>query len=121
LARILVVDDEPLACYTISEMVEATGHEAIQANSAPDALLFLKSQEIDAIITDIVMPGMDGNKLIELVKNDFPELPIIAMTGGGRTMSHDYLDIAKKVGAEKVITKPFLFADINDVLQELDL
>jgi len=118
-AAILVVDDEPLACFTIAEMVEAAGYRAVQANSAQTALELMETNEFDALITDIVMPEMDGNALISAIRVKANSLPIIAVSGSGRTSSYDYVKVAEQVGASKVLHKPFLLEELENTLAEL--
>lgn len=120
MSKILVIDDEELTRFTICEMLQDNGYETVDVSSALEALNLLQTETFDAVITDIVMPEMDGNIFIQKALSDHPDLPIIAVTGGGRTMTHDYMEIAKASGARAVLEKPFspitLFETLKGVL-----
>ena len=62
--------------------------------------------EIDLVITDMIMPNQEGMKTILDIQSNFPQIKIIAMSGGGRIGAHDYLAAAKELGADGIISKP---------------
>jgi len=81
-ATILVVDDDPLIAMSTVDMLEDLGHTVIEANSAKQALEILQSgQVIDLLMTDQAMPGMTGIELIEIVRPQRPDLPVLLATG----------------------------------------
>jgi len=81
-ARILLVDDDVLIAMVTTGMLEELGHEVIEANSGPGALEALQAnQDIDLMITDFAMPGMNGAQLAEEVRRLKPDLPILLATG----------------------------------------
>jgi PAS domain S-box-containing protein len=81
-ATILVVDDDPLIAMSTVDMLEDLGHTVIEANSAKQALEILQSgQAIDLLMTDQAMPGMTGIELIEIVRPQHPDLPVLLATG----------------------------------------
>ncbi|MDF2116820.1 response regulator [Roseiarcaceae bacterium H3SJ34-1] len=81
-ATILVVDDDPLIAMSTVDMLEDLGHKVIEANSAKQALEILQSgQSIDLLMTDQAMPGMTGTELIEMVRPQHPDLPVLLATG----------------------------------------
>jgi CheY-like chemotaxis protein len=80
--KILVVEDEPLIRKTIREVLQTIGgYEVDEAADGVNALELLQSRHFDLIITDLVMPRMDGLKLLEHVRSMSPQLPVIFMTG----------------------------------------
>lgn len=107
MARILVVDDEELARYTIREILEGAGHEVSEATNGNQAIAKQQAQPFDLIITDIIMPEKEGVETIIELKKEFPDLKIIGISGGGRTRNMDFLQLAKQFGAEKILSKPF--------------
>ena len=116
MALVLVVDDEPLSCFTIAEMVEGLGHETLQANSVKEALDLFNRNPCDLVLTDIVMPVVDGNTLIKAIRTLNKDIPVIAVSGSGRTLNHDYLEVAKQVGASEVLLKPFGLKELEQTL-----
>ncbi len=101
---ILIVDDEKNYLLVLSAVLEEEGHEVLTAQSGPDALEILKSSDIDLVLTDMKMPGMDGMELLERVKMHDVDLPVIMMTAHG---SVDKAVEAMQKGAYSYILKPF--------------
>jgi CheY-like chemotaxis protein len=71
------------------------------------------------LITDIFMPERDGIELIHQFKSAFPQVKIIAMSGGGRISKTDYLSFAADIGADRVLRKPFAAYTLLRMLQDL--
>ncbi len=107
MARILVVDDEELARFTIRDILEASDHKIEEAANGEEGLSMLRDQSFDLVITDIIMPEKEGVETIIELKKDHPNLKIIAISGGGRTRNMDFLQLAKKYGADRILAKPF--------------
>jgi len=107
MARILVVDDEEFARFTMREILEDAGHDVAEAVNGVEGLALQKARPFDIIITDIIMPEKEGVQTIIELRRDFPELPVIAVSGGGRTRNLDFLKIAKEHGAKRILPKPF--------------
>lgn len=107
MARILVVDDEELARFTIRDILETAGHEVDEATNGNEAISSQTANPFDLIITDIIMPEKEGVETIIELKRDYPDLKIIAISGGGRTRNLDFLKLADEFGADKILAKPF--------------
>ncbi|OFX12761.1 MAG: hypothetical protein A2516_09800 [Alphaproteobacteria bacterium RIFOXYD12_FULL_60_8] len=107
MARILVIDDEELARFTVREILESAGHTVEEATNGNEGLALQRRQPFDLVVTDIIMPEKEGIETIIEMKADYPALPVIAISGGGRTRNLDFLQIAQKMGASKIIAKPF--------------
>ena len=106
--KILIVDDEVPVRKMIHKIIEPNGYDVLEAENGIEAEKIVNASNIDLLITDIVMPGMHGLDLIMSVKKSNPELPVIAISGGGGIAGRfDYLEIASMVGAENIIRKPF--------------
>lgn len=121
MARILVIDDEQLARFTMREILETAGHEVEEAKNGAQGISSQKAQPFDVVITDIIMPEKEGVQTIIELRRDFPDLPIIAISGGGRTRNLDFLKIAERYGAKRILAKPFsedeLLDAVNSCLQ----
>ena len=102
---ILVVDDDARYRLGVRLVLERSGYTVLEADNGQSGLKELAQAAIDLVVTDIVMPVMEGIEFIRLLKKAHPELPVIAMSGGPR--SDLYLDLARKMGAVAVLSKPF--------------
>ena len=101
---ILVVDDEELIRNLIVTFLSGLGHLCVTATDGRDALNKLEGNKVDAIITDIRMPGMDGIFLTREISKQYPGLPIMVMTAFDEGYS---VGTALSVGAREFIKKPF--------------
>jgi len=103
----LTIDDEELARFTLREILETAGHEVVEAPNGNAGCEFQKAHPCDPVITDMIMPEKEGLETIVELKKDFPDLKIIATSGGGRTRNLDFLQLAGELGADQIIVKPF--------------
>lgn len=115
MANILVVDDEAPVRNLLSDVLEKEGYTVFTAETGVEASAIYNSNEIDLIITDLVMPEKGGIDLIMELKKQDPNIKVIAISGGGGiTGRFDYLPIAKLVGATEIIAKPFQVTEIRE-------
>lgn len=108
---IVVVDDVPEVRNGISVILEAEGFDVRQASNGLEALEQV-DETVDLVVTDILMPEIDGIELCQKLKDAYPELKLILISGGGRQpaidSNYDYLEVAKKLtGVETILKKPF--------------
>ncbi len=119
-ARILVVDDEESIRTILRKILEGAGYDVMEAPDGKVALWLFKGRQADLIITDLIMPEKEGIETIMELKQDFPDVKIIAISGGGQGDGGQYLDIAKKMGANSTLAKPFekegLLKAVKDLL-----
>jgi DNA-binding response OmpR family regulator len=102
--NVLVVDDEEGVRKLVVTLMSRRGHQCFQATDGVDALAKAKTIRFDTIITDIVMPKMDGISLVKEVLMISPRLPIMIMTA----FKNDFTPVvAKAAGARDIIVKPF--------------
>jgi len=95
------------------------GHVVIEASNGIEGLALYPAGGVDLVITDIIMPGKEGIEVIMELRLRHPHLKIMAISGGGRVDSKDYLRIAKFLGASKVLGKPFSNEELLAALNEL--
>jgi len=120
MARILVVDDETGIIAVLKEMLLRLHHEVLTAANGTDALGKLSLGGVDLMITDIVMPDMDGLELIATVQSLYPKLKVIAISGGGAQEGPEgYLRDAKELGALLCLTKPFMLKELSSAVKDL--
>lgn len=118
MARVLVVDDEELIRFTLRQMLEKAGHDVVEAVNGRDALHRLEELPADLVITDIIMPEKEGLETIVELRRRRPDLKIIAISGGGRTKTSDYLDVAERLGADSAIAKPLRHQTVMDAVNK---
>src|SRR5579859_6526396 len=107
MARVLVVDDVPVVRLVIAKILRRAGHLVQEAGSGDDALISLKAARPDAVVTDLWMPGSDGLSLIRALKSEFPEIAVVAMTGGSPRDSQELsLRKAQEAGVALILMKP---------------
>ena len=114
MARILVIDDDPQIRMLLRELLEREAYEVLDAFNGFEALEIFSHNTIDLVITDIVMPDMDGLEVMIRLRKTHPELKVIAISGGARIRPQSYLDLADSLGADATLTKPM---DMNVVLK----
>lgn len=112
--RILVVDDDPRVREVLSAMLESAGYEVSLAPNGRDAVAILETERFTAILTDLVMPEQEGIETIKLIRKDYPDLKIIAMSGA---FGGDYLRIAGYLGAHSTLAKPINMETLISTLQ----
>ena len=106
MAKILLIDDDELVRYSLAKALTQGGHSVIDTGNGRTGLKLLQKEEVDVIITDIVMPDMDGFEIILETIQIAPGLPIIAISGGGRIGAEDYLSSAALFDIHATFIKP---------------
>ena len=101
--RILVVDDEPLVCDSITRMLAGDEQTVVTATSAEAALAALQHARFDLIIVDYQLPGMKGDELAVAVKSRYPHLALVMITAYPETLASSHKELA---GVDLVISKP---------------
>lgn len=117
--RILIIDDDEMIRELLRQILEKEGYEIIEASDGSKASLILSEKPTDLVITDIIMPDKEGIETIRELKKDYPNVKIIAMSGGGRIGPIPYLKIAKSMGACKTFTKPIHRLELIAAVKEL--
>ncbi len=117
--RILIVEDDDQMLETLRRMLADAGHEIVEAHDGKVAVRLYRENPTDLIITDLIMPEKEGLELIMDLKSDYPEVKIIAISGGGKLGPHEYLPLAKDLGALATFEKPFKQEDLLIAVQEI--
>jgi DNA-binding NtrC family response regulator len=116
---ILVIDDEPALREILSQVLTTAGHRVVGAGNGKEASKALTTSAFDVVVTDVIMPEKDGMQVISELRKKFPEVRIIAMSGGGHVSRDQYLKIAKGLGAHAVLEKPFTNQKLLDTIEAL--
>ncbi|WP_430462436.1 SpoIIE family protein phosphatase [Thalassolituus sp. LLYu03] len=108
-ASVLVIDDDSTVRDSIVAFLDDCGYQTFQAESALNALDVLRHQTVDAVICDLKMPGMHGIELIERLRQHYPQLPVIVVSGAGVM---DDVVRALRLGAADYLVKPILDMEV---------
>ena len=117
--HILIIDDESSIRKLIHIMLEQNGYKVDEAADGAAGIKKIKIDPPDLIITDLIMPGKEGIETIMELRRDYPDLKIIAMSGGGVIGPQEYLKIAKSVGAYRTFKKPFKMGELLEAVEAL--
>jgi DNA-binding response OmpR family regulator len=116
MAPILVIDDDPQINSLLQEVLEFEGYQVITAQRAIEGLQYLEATTFDLVITDVLMPDKEGLETIREMRQRFPQTKIIAISGGLTKSGVDVLELAKRLGANSVLSKPF---DVQDLIKSV--
>lgn len=106
--KILVIDDEPQMRDMLTQMLSREGYQVITADNGKDGLALFRQTHADLIVMDVLMPVQDGIQTMADFKKEFPNVPVIAMSGGRRALSPQFnLDSASMMGVRATLAKPF--------------
>jgi CheY-like chemotaxis protein len=119
-ATILLVEDEELLRAGVQEVLEIQGYKVISAPDGEQALVCLAAEAIDLIITDLVMPKMDGVDFVKQLREIKPDLPVIVVSGSTRNIMQRYgIDSIQVPGANASLPKPFRSVDLIEQVRQL--
>ncbi len=121
MAHILLIDDEPAIGALFAEALQEAGHSVDVASDGRVVHGKGALEPYDVVVTDLMMPNVDGLEVIGIVAQSNPRARILAVSGGGAFVSADYLPIAKELGAHVVLYKPILPDDlVEEVARQLE-
>jgi CheY-like chemotaxis protein len=119
LAKLLVVDDDADVRTILKAMLERDSHDVMTAENGAQALQCMQKRLPDVVIVDIIMPEKEGFETIVELRRDYPNLKIIAISGGGSIGAGSYLKLAKTLGAHLALEKPIRMKDLKAAIQQL--
>ncbi len=121
MVSILVVDDDSQYCDLLNDFLESNNYHVTIANSASQAVDIYSKQNIDIIISDVLMPEKDGIELLlALKRSNFGSLPhVIMISGGGLNPATPYLEMANALGATKVFAKPVPLNELKNTIETM--
>jgi len=114
--NVLVVDDSEELTHVISEFLSMHGYHVFTATDGCDALASMEKESVDIVVSDIHMPKMDGFTLMTEIKNKYPDLPIILITGFGVSEAKK---LAFEKGADAFVAKPFRLRELKSVIDSV--
>ncbi|MDP3921045.1 MAG: response regulator [Candidatus Omnitrophota bacterium] len=117
MAHIIVIDDNTDIREILGTFLTESGYEVTLAADGKQGVDRFREKAADLVITDLLMPEQEGVETIRILRKEAPNLRIIAMSGGAKLIPVDYLDLARKLGANRVFQKPF---DIQELLKAIE-
>jgi CheY-like chemotaxis protein len=117
MASVLVVEDDLALRKLMRSVLEKSGYQVTEAGDGEEGVEQCHRSRPDVVITDILMPRKDGLELIRELKREYPDVKIIAITGGvGRL---DFLAVAEVLGVRRTLHKTFFMKDLIQAVQEV--
>jgi CheY-like chemotaxis protein len=104
---ILLIDDDDLSRGAVHKMLERAGYQVHSTGDGRGAIDRYRASPADLVITDLIMPDIDGLEVIQQLRRINPAVRVLAISGGGRVEAEEYLSVARKFGAVEVLPKPF--------------
>lgn len=111
---VLIIEDDEFVMNMLKQTFEREGFEVSTASNGRIGVQLYQCKPFDVVITDLIMPDMEGIETISKLRKSNPGAKVIAISGGGRNNPEDYLHLAKKLGAAHTFPKP---VDRNKLLE----
>jgi CheY-like chemotaxis protein len=117
--HICLIDDDVMVLDAMAIGLRDAGYAVLTAPGAAAGLDLIQRGGADAIVTDMNMPGTSGAQLIAEARASWPNIPIIAMSGSIMADGVSMLDVARGLGADALLPKPFRVAQLKEVLEQV--
>ena len=117
--KVLIIDDNTDVLNMLYNLINRSGFETYSANDGDEGLKIFREISPDLVITDIIMPNKEGLEVIMELKKSLVRPKIIAISGGGKLTPESYLPLAKRLGADHVLEKPFLPSELLRLIHSL--
>jgi DNA-binding response OmpR family regulator len=117
--KVLVIDDEPAVRYAVTRVLESNGFEVTTAPDGMRGMAQFRSWHPDLVITDLIMPEQEGMQTIKQIRQADAGVKILAISGGGRLVNVDFLQVAKRLGADEILPKPFDATELLSTVRQL--
>lgn len=118
MTSILLVDDDDLSRGAVHKMLERNGYIVHSTGIGQEALDHYRTQPSNLVITDLIMPDLDGLEVIQQLRRIDPTVRVLAISGGGRVDAEEYLSVARKFGAVEVLPKPFTGQELKQAVDK---
>jgi DNA-binding response OmpR family regulator len=119
LAKILLIDDDPQILDLLQDVLTEAGHECCCAANGAIGFKALEESPFDLVVTDLIMPVAEGIETIMKIRSTGYHVPILAISGGIPMKATNFLPMAKGLGADRTLTKPFEIAEFMQLVDEL--
>jgi len=116
--KILIVDDEEALRFVLAAALAVEGYEVKTAADGDEAASMAAAENFDLVMVDLIMPQKDGFQTINSIRAVFPDIRVIAMSGGGGRNCESFLRTAARVGAGRALSKPFSKAEMLSAIED---
>ena len=113
--RVLVIEDNAELREYLRLALEMQDYQVLTAEHGRAALAYLDGHRVDAVVTDLFMPEMDGIETVAALRKQFPEIRVVAMSGRPGV---DYLAVARELGVKHTLRKPFEITELLAALKD---
>jgi DNA-binding response OmpR family regulator len=113
--KVLIIDDDAALLRLMSMAFQAAGYQTVVADNGRAGIRMAGSHKPDLVVTDIVMPDIEGIGAIRSIKQGARPPKVIAISGAGRARGADYLSWARHLGADEVLAKPFRMSELMKI------
>ena len=117
--KVLIIDDDPALLRLMSMAFQQAGFGVVAADNGRKGIRMASAHRPDLVVTDIVMPDIEGIGAIRAIKQGARPPKVIAISGAGRARGADYLSWAKHLGADEVLAKPFRMSELMKISQSV--
>ncbi len=119
MAQILIIDDDDIIRRMLRLMLTKAGYTVLDAANGKEGLELFRNNDVDLVLTDLIMPEKEGIEMIVELRSDFPDVKIIAMSGGAQMGPEGYLQMADALGAQQTLKKPIARQDLLNAIEQL--
>ncbi len=117
--RLLIIDDDIIMREIIKESLIEYPIHVDEATNGIEGIKKIRENNYDVVLTDIIMPEKEGLELIMELKSTTVDIKIIATTSGGSFSANEYLSMARELGADAVLAKPFTETKLVEIINDL--
>ncbi len=118
--KILVVDDNKKFLDLLNEFLTDNDYDVMISDNGKEAKKHFTEFNPDIVVTDIVMPDLDGIELLLELRQINPDIQVIMMSGGNRGFAESYLRMAEKLGANVILNKPFALSELLQQIKKIE-
>lgn len=119
MARILLVDDDEFVRRPVQLNLQRAGHSVDEVSNGRDAVTAYREKSYDVVVTDLIMPEQEGLETIMQLRRHDANVRVIAISGGGRVNATNYLSLARSLGAQKTLSKPFTTEELLAAIEQV--
>jgi CheY-like chemotaxis protein len=119
MARVLLIDDDVDVRTALATWLRRHGHDVVEAGDGGEGLERLEAAAFDIVVTDIIMPDVEGIETIMRIRKAYPTMPVIAISGGGSGEPSHTLRPASRLGAHATLRKPFRPSVLGETIDRL--
>ncbi len=119
MTNILVIDDDDQVRRLLGAILRRKGYAVAEADDGYAGIKHCRGNQVDLVITDILMPEHDGIELLLQIKKTVPHIKVVVISGAVESAEFNYLDVARRLGADRTVRKPFEPAEVLGAVQEL--